>query len=297
MGCAKSSANDPCLRPYSGPSGDVIALALIAVSVFDVAIGGISAPVITESNARQGERGSAVAHAVLGSLIPLTLAAISLTAPTGAEAAARDPQPSVHLIRTTRTTMRLGWPAARAARSFSYRLIQMNGKQVRAGSGPGSRRTITLTGLHPRWRYRFVLRINPAAGPARRGVLYVTLPGPVPPRERAYKWAESQAGTPYVYGAQGNGGYDCSGLVRTAYQHAGIWLPRTTYQMLSYGKLRRESRPRQGDLVFFGTGHVELYDRQDWSFGAESSSTGSSWYRWWPGNWWPTAFYRVHGAN
>jgi cell wall-associated NlpC family hydrolase len=112
-------------------------------------------------------------------------------------------------------------------------------------------------------------------------------------RELAYRWAETQAGARYRYGAQGDGAYDCSGLVRAAYLHAGIWLPRTTGEMLQYWRLDRETEPRQGDLVFFGTGHVELYAGRRQSFGAEDNSTGTWWNRWWPGDWWPTGFYRV----
>jgi cell wall-associated NlpC family hydrolase len=116
-------------------------------------------------------------------------------------------------------------------------------------------------------------------------------------RELAYRWAQTQAGAPYRYGGQGDGGYDCSGLVRTAYRQAGIWLPRTTGEMLQYRRLDQEASPRQGDLVFFGTGHVELYAGPDRSFGAETNRTGTWWNRWWPGSWWPTAFYRVSGAG
>jgi cell wall-associated NlpC family hydrolase len=234
--------------------------------------------------------------------MPLALAAAAaLALPAQAMTPARTPLPGFHLMRATRTAMRLGWSASRGARSYSYRLDQMNGIQVRSGSGPGFYHTVNFSGLHPGWEYRATVRVNPADGPGQLAVLYVTLPGSAPPREYAYQWAESQAGTRYVYGAEGLGGYDCSGLVRTAYRHAGIWLPRTTGQMLGYRRLDRESSPRQGDLVFFGTGHVELYDSQDRSFGAESGPdnkhAGSWWYRWWPGNWWPTAFYRVHGAG
>jgi hypothetical protein len=267
---------------------------------------GISAFVITESNtdsgnqpARRGRRTAPDTHVVLGGLTALTLAAaVSLTVSAQAATFAPSPLPGVHLIRATGTTMWLGWPANHTARSYSYRLDQMNGVLVGSGSEPGQDDTVSFTGLVPSWRYRFTVRDNPAN---RQATLYVTLPGLVPLREDAYQWAEAQAGARYLWGAEGHGSYDCSGLVRTAYQHAGIWLPRTTDQMLSYWRLQRESSPRQGDLVFFGTGHVELYDRQDWSFGAEDGSdiphSGSWWYRWWPGDWWPTAFYRVQGAG
>jgi cell wall-associated NlpC family hydrolase len=253
--------------------------------------------VITESDA-YGGRQRAVPQLVRAALIAFAItAAGSLAVPAQAAPPARNPQPGVRLIWATRTAVRIGWPAVRGTGSYSCRLDQLNGTQVGARSGPGYIHTVTFAGLHPGWRYLFTVRGSLAGGRGWRAALSVTLPGHVPPREHAYRWAEAHAGARYVYGAEGNGAYDCSGLVRTAYRHAGIWLPRTTVQMLQYRKLRRESTPRQGDLVFFGTGHVELYDRQDWSFGAESgtsSQQGRSWWnRWWPGNWWPTAFYRV----
>jgi NlpC/P60 family len=204
----------------------------------------------------------------------------------------------LHLMWANRTAVRLGWSPSPGAVSYTYLLYQMNGVQVRSGSLPGIYHTVICEGLHPGWRYRAEVWASPGTGGAsRHATVSVTLPSPDPLREIAYQWAETQAGTPYRYGAQGDGAYDCSGLVRTAYQHAGIWLPRTTGEMLQYWRLDPESAPRQGDLVFFGSGHVELYAGQDRSFGAETNRTGTWWNRWWPGNWWPTAYYRVSGAG
>src|SRR5215813_7761853 len=64
----------------------------------------------------------------------------------------------------------------------------------------------------------------------------------VPVRLRAYWWALSKKGHPYVYGGTGPG-YDCSGLVMMAYRHAGIHLPRTTYGMLASSLLIRVRVP------------------------------------------------------
>ena len=228
-------------------------------------------------------------------LTTLALAAAALPA----QAATDTQKPlNIQLLRATRTAVRLRWSAPAEAMSYTYRLYQMNGVQIRQGCQFGSYRTVTCRGLHPGWRYRAELSANlTSPGPDPNATLYVTLPGPNPPRELAYQWAETQAGARYRYGGQGNGGYDCSGLVRAAYLRAGIWLPRTTGMMLQYWRLDREASPRQGDLVFFGTGHIELYAGPDQSFGAEDNRTGTSWNRWWPDNWWPTAFYRVSGAG
>ena len=235
--------------------------------------------------------GRSIRLLAIAGLVPFALTATALPAHTAA--IDRQEPPSLHLMWATLTAMKLGWQAAPGAISYTFRLFQMNGVQVQSDREPGPIRTVISRGLHPGWRYRAQV----AATPGRGATLYVTLPSRSPASEVAYQWAETQAGARYRYGAQGNGGYDCSGLVRAAYLRAGIWLPRTTGMMLQYWRLARESSPRQGDLVFFGTGHIELYAGQDQSFGAEDNQIGTSWNRWWPDNWWPTAFYRVSGAG
>ena len=77
-----------------------------------------------------------------------------------------------------------------------------------------------------------------------------------------------------------------------AYRHAGIWLPRTTYGMLASRKLIRVRHPRMGDLAFYGTGHVELFRRWGYTFGAHDSGTVVSLIHYGYG-WRPSAFYRV----
>jgi peptidoglycan DL-endopeptidase CwlO len=114
----------------------------------------------------------------------------------------------------------------------------------------------------------------------------------LPARLRAFYWARTQYGKPYLYGGTGPAGYDCSGLVMEAYLHAGIRLPRTTYEMLSSPELVRVTHPEKGDLAFYGTGHVELYAHGDWTFGAHASGQIIGWIKFGP--WWhPTAYYRI----
>jgi murein DD-endopeptidase len=111
-------------------------------------------------------------------------------------------------------------------------------------------------------------------------------------RLTALRWAEHQAGKWYCFGGTG-GCFDCSGLVMTAYRHAGISLPRTTYGMLASPKLRRipASQRRRGDLAFYGSGHVELVTARG-TFGAEAPGTRVGWHR--PSAWWhPTMYFRV----
>jgi cell wall-associated NlpC family hydrolase len=114
-----------------------------------------------------------------------------------------------------------------------------------------------------------------------------------PKRLIALEWAEHQAGKWYCWGGTGPGCFDCSGLVMTAYQHAGISLPRTTYEMLASRLLRQipASQRRRGDLAFYGSGHVELVTVRG-TFGALDTGTQIGWHH--PSVWWhPTMYFRV----
>jgi cell wall-associated NlpC family hydrolase len=114
----------------------------------------------------------------------------------------------------------------------------------------------------------------------------------------ALNWAEQYATSCwYYYGGSGcSPGYDCSGLVMEAFGHgAGIWLPHSTYAMLSDPHLHwiPLSQARRGDLMFYGSGHVEI--DTIWyhaTFGAHDSSQRVGWITWGPW-WYPTAAYRV----
>lgn len=68
--------------------------------------------------------------------------------------------------------------------------------------------------------------------------------------------AYSQLGVPYVYGGNGNGGWDCSGLVQYCHSAAGYSLPRTSQAQGGCGVA--VSDPQPGDIVCYGT-HVGIY--------------------------------------
>jgi cell wall-associated NlpC family hydrolase len=70
----------------------------------------------------------------------------------------------------------------------------------------------------------------------------------------AVSFAESQIGTPYVWGGSGPGGFDCSGLVQAAYAAAGVPLPRVARDQYDAGPRLAPGAPLEaGDLVFFGS--------------------------------------------
>lgn len=79
--------------------------------------------------------------------------------------------------------------------------------------------------------------------------------------KKALKFARKQIGKPYRWGAEGPGGYDCSGLAMAAWRKAGVKLPRVTYAQ--YRKVDRKVKLKNlkpGDLIFFrGRRHVGIY--------------------------------------
>jgi cell wall-associated NlpC family hydrolase len=113
-------------------------------------------------------------------------------------------------------------------------------------------------------------------------------------RIEAWRYAVRQFLKPYIWGGAGPNGFDCSGLVYAAYGSAGVVLPRTTFGMLASPRLVRitKSQARRGDLAFFGTGHVELYDHGNWTYGAEDGGTPIGFHLM-NAFWHPTMYFRV----
>lgn len=76
----------------------------------------------------------------------------------------------------------------------------------------------------------------------------------------AVRYAYGAIGKPYVYGADGPSGYDCSGLTLAAWRAAGKSLPHNAaMQWDATARISRGSL-QPGDLVFYsGLGHVAIY--------------------------------------
>jgi cell wall-associated NlpC family hydrolase len=81
----------------------------------------------------------------------------------------------------------------------------------------------------------------------------------------AVSFAAGQLGVPYLWGGNGPGGFDCSGLSRAAFAAAGVSLPRVAQGQFDAGPRLGDGAPvRPGDLVYFGSGpsgvdHVGIY--------------------------------------
>jgi cell wall-associated NlpC family hydrolase len=79
---------------------------------------------------------------------------------------------------------------------------------------------------------------------------------------QAVAFVYNQIGCPYVWGATGpcSSGYDCSGLVMSAWASAGVSIPRVTYAQWTALPHVPMSQLQPGDLIFFaGQSHVAMY--------------------------------------
>ena len=90
------------------------------------------------------------------------------------------------------------------------------------------------------------------------------LSGAVPSSGRAaaaVAAAMSAVGRPYVWGANGPSGFDCSGLMQWSYGRAGVGLPRTSQEQRYAGRQIPLSEARPGDLVAYRSdaSHIGMY--------------------------------------
>ncbi len=122
------------------------------------------------------------------------------------------------------------------------------------------------------------------AGGGGGGIVYK---GPATGAARtAVAFAMAQIGKPYVWGGTGPDGFDCSGLVMTAWANAGVQIPRTTYAQWAALPHIPTASIQPGDLVYYdGEGHVAMYvgnnmivDAPQPGENVEEISMDMSWY-------------------
>jgi cell wall-associated NlpC family hydrolase len=79
--------------------------------------------------------------------------------------------------------------------------------------------------------------------------------------ELAARAALQEVGIAYHWGGESPAtGFDCSGLVRWAYEQVGLDLPHSSYALYETGRTVPVSKLAPGDLLFFeGLGHVGIY--------------------------------------
>ncbi|MFF9203006.1 NlpC/P60 family protein [Streptomyces sp. NPDC014986] len=100
-----------------------------------------------------------------------------------------------------------------------------------------------------------------ATRPARADLLGPGGTAPAPARAAALAAARTALGKPYVRGADGPSGFDCSGLTQWSYAQAGVALPRTSQAQRYAGRRVPLSEARPGDLVVYrdDASHVGMY--------------------------------------
>lgn len=82
---------------------------------------------------------------------------------------------------------------------------------------------------------------------------------PQPDSEGAINFARTCFGLPYIWGATGPAGYDCSGLCVAAFRSIGVAIPRTTQQMAAQLQRIPNNAAQRGDLVEPNAGHVVIW--------------------------------------
>lgn len=77
----------------------------------------------------------------------------------------------------------------------------------------------------------------------------------------AMQAALTRIGSPYSWGAEGPGAFDCSGLVKWAFQQAGISLPHSSYAQAAGGQAVSTDQMQPGDVVSYysDASHVGIY--------------------------------------
>ena len=100
-----------------------------------------------------------------------------------------------------------------------------------------------------------------ASGGVDPGLPAGSAPAPSGSVAAVVRYAEAQVGKPYVWGADGPGSFDCSGLTMMAWRQAGISLPHSAAAQYNVGRHVTRAELQPGDLIFRYSpiSHVAMY--------------------------------------
>lgn len=76
-------------------------------------------------------------------------------------------------------------------------------------------------------------------------------------KDKMINYAKKFIGVPYIYGATGDGGFDCSGYTQYIYSRYGYELPRSARYQKTAIESVNISEAKKGDLVFFSSNRKE----------------------------------------
>jgi peptidoglycan DL-endopeptidase CwlO len=130
--------------------------------------------------------------------------------------------------------------------------------------------TAVLNGLQASQRRAYEARLKAkraasaaAARKAQQSAVRTVSSGPVSARvQKVLTYALAQVGDRYVFAAEGDDSFDCSGLVIAAFKRAGISMPHSSRTQYRITKRVARNQLKPGDLVFFfgrGAAHVGIY--------------------------------------
>ncbi len=86
-------------------------------------------------------------------------------------------------------------------------------------------------------------------------------------------YADAQVGKAYCWGGTGPGCFDCSGLVRSAWEAVGVELPHSSAALASVLTPVPVEEARAGDVLWW-PGHVAIYAGDGWAIEALDSRDG-----------------------
>src|SRR5471032_885350 len=152
-------------------------------------------------------------------------------------------------------TICLLMPLAAHATNREQRLPNVNGFTPKVHSTPGTAKSVKLTVNRP-------TQVSKAHGKATAGLMAVN----TKQSSNVLSRAVNVLGTPYRWGGSSpSKGFDCSGLVKYAFNDATFDMPRTSNAMASgHGQKVERKDLKPGDLIFFNiksrkVNHVAIY--------------------------------------
>lgn len=128
-----------------------------------------------------------------------------------------------------------------------------------------------------------VATTQPLAGQAATSATPVSYSSDGSIGAQAVAIAMQHVGTPYAWGGEAPGGFDCSGLVVYSYGQLGVSLPHSSSALLHAGTQVSAAEARPGDLVWT-PGHIAIYAGNGMVVEAVSYSTPLSYRAMWQDN-------------